>query len=492
MSDFQRTVQEITACVKSRTPLIVVMTCERDRAESALKVVSANTNISIEYNTALGGFKKIGDGEEGRRVADPLLYVADEIKKKSGTVYALGDMRGLGSNNELVEKAVGVVRLASDCGATLILITNETVYEELGRLAIFVKLDLPSKKEREGMIRDFIAENNIKTLLPEKIAQAAVVLGGYTGLQLKNVMNYALNTGEGFTFENLCAVAMEKDRVFGKSPAVKHVAVRDVHVAGMDGVKDWLLKKQKIFFSPDEELRAKYINPPRGALMVGVPGCGKSLTARFISCEWHLPLYRFDLGAVFSENVGASEANLRRALDHIGSVSPCVVWIDEIEKELAAGRDNETAQRILGAFLFWLQENADRVFLLATANDLTKLPPELFRKGRFDEVFFVDLPAQSERKNAINLFAKLSLTVQLTDEEVDALAKMSEGFSYADIEWAIKTVAEEEYTLGMCGSYTRLDSVFQRTVGILSRNREYIETLRKWGKESAASASGRK
>ena len=132
------------------------------------------------------------------------------------------------------------------------------------------------------------------------------------------------------------------------------------------------------------------------------------------------------------------------------------------------------------------------MFLLATANDLTKLPPELFRKGRFDEVFFVDLPSQSERKNAINLFAKLSLTVQLTDEEVDALAKMSEGFSYADIEWAIKTVAEEEYTLGMCGSYTRLDSVFQRTVGILSRNMEYIETLRKWGKESAASASGRK
>ncbi|MDE6411280.1 MAG: AAA family ATPase [Clostridia bacterium] len=492
MSDFQRTVHEITACVNSRAPLIVVMTDERDRAESALKVVSANTKIPIEYDTALSGFKRIGSNDEGKKVDDPFLYVSEEIVKRSGAVYAFGDIRGLETDNELVEKAIGVVRLAADCGATLILVTNETIYEGLARLAIFVKLSLPSKKEREGMIRDFIADNQIKTLPPEKVSQAAVVLGGYTALQLKTVMNYALNTGDGFTYENLCVVAMRKDMIFGKNPAVKHIHVRDVHVAGMEGVKEWLLKKQKIFFSPDEELSAKYITPPRGALMVGVPGCGKSLTARLISCEWHLPLYRFDIGAVFSESVGASEANLRRALDYIGSVSPCIVWIDEIEKELAVGRDNEAAQRILGAFLFWLQENADRVFLLATANDLTKLPPELFRKGRFDEVFFVDLPSQYERRCAINMFAKLSLTVHLTDEEIDALAKISEGFSYADIEWAIKTVAEEEFTLGMCGSYTRLDSVFQRTVGILSRNREYIETLRKWGKESAASASGRK
>lgn len=492
MSDFQKTVQEITACVKIHTPLIIVMTGERDRAEAALKAVSENTKIPVEYHTALGGFKKIGAKEAGEKVSDPFLYVAEEIEKKSGTVYALGDTRGLTEDNALVEKAIGVVRLAADCGATLVIVTNETVFPELGKLAACVKLDLPSKNEREEMIKEFIAEKQIKTIAPEKIAQAAVVLSGYTAFQLKTVMRYALGSDEGFTYENLCRVAMEKDKIFGKNPAVKHINVRNVHVAGLDGVKDWLLKKQKIFFSPDDDLGAKYLNPPRGVFMVGVPGCGKSLTARLVSCEWHLPLYRFDIGAVFGDSIGASEANLRRALDYIGSVSPCIVWIDEIEKELAVWHDNEAAQRILGAFLFWLQENADRLFLIATANDSTKIPPELFRKGRFDEVFFVDLPNETERKEAINMFAKLSLTVRLTEEEVDALAKMSEGFSYADIEWAIKTVAEEEYTLGMCGSYTRLDSVFQRTVGTLSRNREYIESLRKWGKECAASASGRR
>ena len=491
MSDFQRTVQEITACVKIHTPLIVVMTEERDRAEAALKAVS-DTTVPFEYYTRLGGFKQLGESGAGNKVTDAFDYLAEAIVKGNGSVFALGDLRGIEKDCELTQKAIAVVRLAAEYGATLIFVTNESVYEGLGKLGTFVKLDLPSKKEREGMIRDFIAQNHIKTLPPEKVGQVAVILGGYTALQLNTVMSYALNTGDGFTFANLCTVAMNKDMIFGKNPAVKHIKVRNVHVAGLDGVKEWLLKKQKIFYSPDAELNAKFINPPRGALMVGVPGCGKSLTARYISCEWHLPLYRFDIGAVFSENVGVSEANLRSALDYIGHVSPCIVWIDEIEKELAAGKDNDAAQRILGAFLFWLQENADRVFLIATANDLTKLPPALFRKGRFDEVFFVDLPTQSERKTAINLFSKLSLTMKLTEEEVDALAKMSDGFSYADIEWAIKTVAEEEYTLGMCGSYTRLDSVFQRTVGTLSRNREYIETLRKWGKDSAASASGRK
>ena len=490
MSDFQTTVLQITACVKIHTPLIVVRTEERDRAEEALKAVSLATNTPIEYHTQLDGFRTIGG--EGEAKEDPFDYLTKTIKEGKAAVFALGDTRGLEKDCPLSERAIGIVRLAGERGATLILITSETIYEGLGKLGTFVKLDLPTKKEREAMIREFIVLNRIRTLPPEKISQAAVVLGGYTALQLHTVLNYALCTGEGFTFENLCMVAMNKAMIFGKNPAVTHIKPRKIHVAGMEGVKEWLLKKQKIFFSPDEELSAKFLHPPRGALMVGVPGCGKSLTARLISLQWHLPLYRFDIGAVFSESVGASEANLKSALDYIGRVSPCIVWIDEIEKELAVGKDNEAAQRILGAFLFWLQENANRVFLIATANDLTKIPPELFRKGRFDEVFFVDLPTESERKSAINLFAKLSLTVRLTEEEVDALAKISDGFSYADIEWAIKTVAEEEYTLGMCGSYSRLDSVFQRTVSTLARNREYIETLRKWGKASAASASGRK
>ncbi len=476
MSDFQTTVREIIIYVKIRTPLIVLHSRERDRAESVVQTVSDKTGLAVEMYKSAVDFS----------------CLTDDINKKKNAMFALFETDGFEKDRTSVKSAVKAVRLAADRGCVLVFVTDEPVCEELSRLGVFVKLGLPSKKEREAMIRDFMAEEQIRTLPPEKISQSAVILGGYTAMQLNTVMKYTLNTDDGFTYENLCKTAMEKDKIFGRNPAVRRIKVRGVQMAGMDAVKEWLLKKQKIFFSPDEELAAKFLHPPKGALMVGVPGCGKSLTARLISCEWHLPLYRFDIGAVFSASAGESETNLRRALDYIGSVSPCIVWIDEIEKELAAGHDNEAAQRILGAVLFWLQENAERVFLIATANDVTKLPPELFRKGRFDEVFFVDLPNEAERKSAINLFAKLSLTVRLTEEEVDALAKISEGFSYADIEWAIKTVAEEEYTLGMCGSYTRLDSVFQRTVGILSRNREYIESLRKWGEECATPASGRK
>ena len=492
MSNYLQTVKELSACIAARTPLIVLMTDERDRARSALKDAANELNCELEYYTDTEGFTELRREERGADSREPLVYIEGKLKKKNGLCFALGDVRFLDADNSFSRKAAALVRLASERKSTVIVVTPDPVWQRLGRLGMFIKLDLPTQAEREKQIAEFVSLHRIKTLEKSRIPQTATVLSGYTALQLNIVMNYAYKLAGGFTYENLCKVAMQKDKLFGKNSAVSRVNVGNVHVAGLDGVKEWLTRKEKIFFAPKDALDKKYISPPRGILMVGVPGCGKSLSAKLIADRWRLPLYRFDIGALFDKYVGESEKNLRLSLDYIRSVSPCVVWIDEIEKELAVWHDNEAAQRILGAFLFWLQENADRLFLIATANDSTKIPPELFRKGRFDEVFFVDLPNETERKEAINLFAKLSLTVRLTEEEVDALAKMSEGFSYADIEWAIKTVAEEEYTLGMCGSYTRLDSVFQRTVGTLSRNREYIESLRKWGKECAASASGRR
>ena len=267
--------------------------------------------------------------------------------------------------------------------------------------------------------------------------------------------------------------------------------VGNVHVAGLDGVKEWLTRKEKIFFAPKDALDKKYISPPRGILMVGVPGCGKSLSAKLIADRWRLPLYRFDIGALFDKYVGESEKNLRLSLDYIRSVSPCVVWIDEIEKELYSGGDNDTTKRILGGLLFWLQENSDRVFLVATANDISKLPPELFRKGRFSETFFVDLPDDRERESAIRLYAKLCLSFELKEDEMQELVKASAGFSYADIEAAVKSVAEEEYMSGKAGSFEELSEAFAGTVSMLSTKKELIEELRRWGSSSAIPASGK-
>ena len=490
MSNFRQTIQELSACISARTPFVVLMTNERDRAQAALKEVAQQLNVQIDFYTDLDGFTELRRGERNTQTTDAFGYIEDKLKNHSGGVFALGDVRYLDADNSFSRKAAGIVRRAAERMSTVIAVTAEPVWQGLGRLGMFLKLDLPTQKEREQLIAEFIREHKVKTLEKEKIPQTAAVLSGYTALQLNIVMNYAYKQEGGFTYENLCEVAMQKDKLFGKNPAVTRVNVGDVHVAGLDGVKRWLSKKDKIFFAPKDELEAKYIRPPKGVMLVGVPGCGKSLSARLIAKQWRLPLYRFDIGALFDKYVGESEKNLRLSLDYISSVSPCVVWIDEIEKELYSGGDNDTVKRILGGLLFWLQENSDRVFLVATANDISRLPPELFRKGRFDEVFFVDLPQEEERKCAIRLYEKLCLSFSLSEEEADALAKSSEGFSYADIEAAIQSVAEEEYVGGRSGSYREVKDAFERTVGILKTNNESICALREWGKESAVSASG--
>lgn len=490
MSNYIQTVNELSACLSAHTPLVVLMTDERDRARSALKEAANAINCEIEFYTDTDGFVELRREERGADSREPLVYIEEKLKQKNGLCFALGDVRYLDADNSFSRKAAGLVRLASVRKSTVVVVTADPVWQGLGRLGMFIKLDLPNQKEREKQIAEFIALHKIKSLAKDKIPQTATVLSGYTALQLGIVMNYAYKLAGGFTYENLCEVAMQKDKLFGKNAAVSRVKVGSVHVAGLDGVKSWLQRKEKIFFAAKDALDKKYISPPRGILMVGVPGCGKSLSAKLIADKWRLPLYRFDMGSLFDKYVGESEKNLRISLDYIGSVSPCVVWIDEIEKELYSGGENDTVKRILGGFLYWLQENSDRVFLVATANDISKLPPELFRKGRFSETFFVDLPDKGERESAIELYAGLCLSFNLSPEERARLADLSEGFSYADIEAAVKGVAEEEFISGRAGTAEELEKAFKSTVSILSTNRKLIEELRLWGNESAVPASG--
>ena len=490
MSNYLQTVKELSACIMARTPLVVLMTDERDRARAALKEAANELNCELEFYTDTDGFTELRREEKSVESKEPLAYIEDRLKKKSGLCFALSDVRFLDADNSFSRKTATLARLASSRKSTLILVTGDSVWQGLGRLGMTIKLDLPTQNEREKQLLEFISKRKIKTLDKNMIPKTATVLSGYTALQLDIVMNYAYKLEGGFTYENLCEVAMQKDKLFGKNAAVTRVQVGSVHVAGLNGVKDWLSKKEKIFFAPKDALDKKNINPPRGILMVGVPGCGKSLSAKLIADKWRLPLYRFDIGSLFNKYVGESEKNLRMSLDYISSVSPCIVWIDEIEKELHSGGDNDTVKRILGGLLYWLQENSDRVFLLATANDISKLPPELFRKGRFSETFFVDLPDENERKNAINLYKTLCLSFKPSESQIDKLVSLSEGFSYADIEAAIKSVAEEEFMSGKESTFDELATAFSKTVSIMSTNKKLIEDLRAWGSSSAVPASG--
>ena len=225
--------------------------------------------------------------------------------------------------------------------------------------------------------------------------------------------------------------------------------------------------------------------------MVGVPGCGKSLSAKMVAQIWALPLFRFDIGSVYDKWVGESEKKMKQALRYLDSVAPCVVWIDEIEKGLAVSDGgNDTGRRVLGQFLFWLQESCSRVFLVATANDISALPPELFRKGRFSQLFFVDLPNRAERQAAIGQYCTQALHWNPNESDLTALVDSTEGFSYADIEYSVKDLAQQALLYG--DNVVTKENLLERFASIVpfaGTNPKAVDQLRRWGRERAVPAS---
>jgi SpoVK/Ycf46/Vps4 family AAA+-type ATPase len=263
----------------------------------------------------------------------------------------------------------------------------------------------------------------------------------------------------------------------------------------MGNLKTWLAEKRKVFFMPEEVLDKYDLVPPKGILLVGVPGCGKSLSAKLISQEWELPLFRLDVGAIFDKWVGESEKKMREALQYIENVSPCVLWIDEIEKVLATSDSgNETGKRVLGDFLFWLQEAKSKVFMVATANDVKALPYELYRKGRFSEIFFVGLPGEEERKEVILHYIERTMKLVPKERELEELVRKTDRYSYSDIENAVKDVAQRLLINGYIPGATPLNSEIimkellssiSKIIPISRTNAELVEDICKWGEEKA-------
>jgi len=358
-------------------------------------------------------------------------------------------------------------------------------------------LDYPDDDERIQQIIAFVKQYRGRFNIDwdsNDIRMAATLMRGFTEIQIDNILSTTLIRNRCLNKNHLDELTEQKSKLYAAVSCIQHVQVnRDLSVSGLDALKDWLIAKKSIFFASDAALIERDLNTPKGILLAGIPGCGKSLSAKMVAKEWHLPLFRFDIGSVYDKWVGESEKKMKEALQFIDNVSPCVVWIDEIEKALSVSDSgNDTGKRVLGQFLFWLQESRSRVFLVATANDISLLPFELFRKGRFSEIFFIDLPNESERKAAIEQYISRSLHVNLSEEQIWELVKTAEGFSYSDIEYAIKDVAQLALTEGQAviRHKTLLES-FKKVMPISQSNPDMVNKIREWGLERAVAASNR-
>ena len=496
MSNLAQTKTEVQNYIIARVPLIIIDTIERARAEKLLRWIAGELSIDISYYTDARQVRSLSRNGACVDVnRDPLPYVAEEFKRKRGATFALGDSRRIGEDSSYAKELLNLVYLAQEASCTLIIISPDPVWPRLAQFGMLVKLDYPDLDERRIQIEKFVSNYMYRYPIEwggEEIERAAALLRGFSETQIDNILSSTLVEHNGLRKGDLMQLVSQKSRLYAPVPSIQSVHVSEnLSTSGLENLKQWLRKKQKIFFAPTGTLKAWDLQPPRGILLVGVPGCGKSLSAKMIASVWQLPLFRFDIGTVYDKFVGESEKKMKNALQFLDNVSPCIVWIDEIEKALSVSDGgNDVGQRVLGQFLFWLQESDSKIFLVATANDISALPAELFRKGRFSEIFFVDLPTEKERRAALTQYCTRSLGWRPPEEVMAELVAASAGFTYADIEYAVKSLAEDQL---LCPEAEWSSQVlverFSQMIPYAKTNSETLERLRAWGAERAVNAS---
>lgn len=377
-----------------------------------------------------------------------------------------------------------------------------TLPDDLKKDITVLDFDLPTSDEiasvLDGIIRDNSGGNlkvNLNPKEKEELVKAAV---GLTLQEAENAFARAMVNDGCLNSEDVDIVLKEKSQVIKKSDILEYIdsKVKIEDVGGLENLKKWLSKRDKSWLDSAK----KYGLPsPKGVLLTGVPGCGKSLIAKSISSMWHLPLLRFDVSKVFNMYVGNSESNMREAIKMAEAISPCVLWIDEIEKGfsgLGGSGDSGTTSRIFGTFLSWMQEKTKPVFVVATAKNIDSLPSEMMRKGRFDEIFFIDLPTFNERKQIFKVHLESRLTYpevrgdfEINDETLKHLSNITEGFGGSELEQIVVMGLYDAFSEDRSITLNDFENAVKNTVPLSVTQAEQIISIRNWANVRAVAAT---
>jgi AAA+ superfamily predicted ATPase len=365
---------------------------------------------------------------------------------------------------------------------TIFLVCSELVIPvELEKMITIFDIPLPGNSEIENIIRDY-AEGFQIQITPEIINELVISFKGLSDFEIRQILNLAYQRSGMIDAKDKELILKEKEQIIKKSGILEILPVGSSlnEVGGLDNLKRYLKDKSYVFNNLGEA-RKFGIDLPKGILIVGMPGCGKSLTAKATASQFNVPLLRLDVGKLMGKYVGESEDNLRRAIKTAEAVAPCVLWIDELEKAFAGlgghGGGSDVTTRLFGQFLTWLQEKESSVYVVATSNDITVLPPEFLRKGRFDELFLVNLPGPEERRRIFEIH--LRKRGKLTDQvDVLKLIECTDGYSGADIESLIKETVEAAFISDDTSVTTeKLKKTIENTKSISVTLKDKIEKL---------------
>jgi len=480
---------ELQLLLRARYPLVWLVTSEEQRAVELACAEARRVGDAIVGWSSTWGLHDVPGTPRAGGQRDPLAVLDAIRKQERRTIWVLKDLTPLvaePNNVALARSLRDTAQICKERGSVLLCVGNESrVPPTLAGDAAVHVLDLPAQADHLAQLK----EVGRQLSLPVADADGQLLARACLGLTLEQAENIwaRIRAGGGrFTRDDVGEVLAEKKRIVRGSGYLEFVEpVQLDDVGGLDALKRWL-RQRALGFS--DEARRVGLPWPRGALLVGVQGCGKSLIAKAVAGEWRQPLLRMDVGALMEGLVGASERNLRSALSLAERIAPCVLWVDEIEKAfsgLDAGTDGGTIMRMFGTLLTWMQEKDSPVFVLATANEVHGLPPEFMRKGRFDEIFFVDLPDADQRRQIweVHLDARSAAAGDPgLRERVDlpGLVTLSEGYSGAEIaaavvEGAFDALAEGEELTGM-----QLAAALSASPPLSRTRAESIDQLRAW------------
>lgn len=492
--------EELDIYIRARYPLLWMVTAEEKRALAELDELARRQRKRLLVWSATTGVTNTATParpDAAKRDALALLgSIADEPEP---TIWVLCDFHPFLRDNGVVRRLREVAFALRASSKTVILLGSVLkIPPEIEKEVTVVDFDLPSAQQLAAMVERIAAEAQrsgrvaveLDKRQRERLVQAC---RGLTEIEAENAVAKAIIlAGGSLDGDAIEAVTHEKEQIIRKSGLLEFYA-SDAQLGGVGGLgalKEWLRKRVRAF---GDEARAFGLPEPKGILLVGVQGCGKSLVAKAVANSWRLPLLRLDVGRLFASLVGSSEENLRMAIKVAESIAPVVLWVDEIEKGFSGvGSSNVsdagTAARVFGSFITWLQEKKAPVFVIATANDVSQLPPELVRKGRFDEIFFVDLPDATERRD----IWRIHLEKRNRDPEhfdLQSLAMASDGLSGAEIEQAVIAGLYDAFDQGRPLAVTDLLDVLQNTVPLSRMMEEQIDGLRAWARQRARAAS---
>ncbi|HKW30599.1 MAG TPA: AAA family ATPase [Verrucomicrobiae bacterium] len=496
---------ELETLIRARYPILYILSSEEMRVQDLVMDIAKKRQKKVfewSYSTGIVPAGTSIQSQKHRNAAtkDPLMALDQVIEQVEPAIFIFKDFHPfLTKNNFAITRKLKEIALHLKNSFKTILLVSPVleIPAELEKEITLLNHPLPSRDDLSALLDKIITDvkqfHQVKIDLDdagrERLLQAAL---GLTLGEAENVFAKIIVQDERLSAEDVNEVFAEKQQIIRKSGLLEYYATDEnfANVGGLGVLKEWLAKRAVAFTN---EARAFGLPFPKGILMLGVQGCGKSLCAKAVSNLWQLPLLRFDMGRMFGSLVGSSEENVRRAIAVAESVAPAILWVDEIDKAFAGSQgsgatDGGTTARVFGTFLTWLSEKTAPVFVVATANDISQLPPELLRKGRLDEIFFVDLPSPDERKDIF----RIHVTKRGRDAakfDLAALAVGSSEFSGAEIEESINSALYDAFYAKQDLTTELVQVALAQTVPLAKTMDEQISRLRSWAEGRARNAS---